>query len=41
MDLGDLPNRASKLITEWATRYKVDLLKMWQNKEFKPHPGLE
>jgi len=38
---GDLPPRALRLLTEWAEQYKNELLKMWENKEFKKLPGLE
>jgi len=38
---GDLPGRSRKLVREWAEIYKDDLLRMWQNNEFKQLPGLE
>ncbi len=38
---GDLPNRAQKMITEWANLYKNDLLEMWETQNFKSLPGLE
>ncbi len=38
---GDLPNRASKLVKEWADHHQSELLKMWETKEFKQLPGLE
>ncbi len=38
---GDLPNRAQKMITEWANLYKNDLLEMWETQNFKNLPGLE
>lgn len=38
---GDLPNRARKLVKEWASNYQADLLHMWQTNEFKQLPGLE
>lgn len=38
---GDLPNRAHKLVVEWAELHKNDLMKMWNNKEFKQLEGLE
>ncbi len=31
---GDLPNRAIKLVTEWALINKVELKNMWDNQEF-------
>ena len=38
---GDLPSRAHKLVKEWASEYKNELLHMWQTNEFKQLPGLE
>lgn len=38
---GDLPNRAQKLVTEWAQSYKGDLITMWETQEYKKLPGLE
>lgn len=38
---GDLPNRAQKLVKEWAAMYKGDLLEMWEKQQFKKLPGLE
>jgi hypothetical protein len=38
---GDLPNRAQKLVTEWAQLYKNELMTMWNTQEFKNLPGLE
>ena len=38
---GDLPTRSRKLVKEWATMYKSELLHMWQTNEFKQLPGLE
>ncbi len=38
---GDLPKRAQKMIKEWASLYKDDLMKMWKTQEFKNLPGLE
>ncbi len=38
---GDLPNRAQKLVTEWAQLYKNELMAMWKSQEFKQLPGLE
>jgi hypothetical protein len=37
---GDLPNRASKMVEEWATRYQTELLEMWQTQQFKKLPPL-
>jgi hypothetical protein len=38
---GDLPSRSRKLVEEWAAMYQSELLRMWQNNEFKQLPGLE
>jgi hypothetical protein len=37
---GDLPNRAKKLVREWAEINQDDLLKMWDNQEFRKLPPL-
>jgi hypothetical protein len=38
---GDLPSRSQKLVKEWGKQYQSELLRMWQNNEFKQLPGLE
>ena len=38
---GDLPNRAQRMVKEWAELYKKDLLEMWETQKFKKLPGLE
>ncbi len=38
---GDLPNRAEKLVMEWAALYQKDLLQMWSNQEFRKLPPLK
>lgn len=38
---GDLPNRAVKLILEWANMYKDELKTMWDRQEFYRLPPLE
>jgi hypothetical protein len=38
---GDLPNRAKKLVIEWATRYQDELLEMWTTQQFHKLPPLE
>ncbi len=38
---GDLPMRAQRLVKEWASLYKSDLLKIWNEQNFKKLPGLE
>ena len=38
---GDLPNRAKKLVIEWATINKDEMKKMWDAQEFYKLPPLE
>ena len=38
---GDLPNRAQKLVIEWATLYQQDLLTMWNSQEICKLPPLK
>jgi hypothetical protein len=38
---GDLPVRSQRLVKEWGTQYQSELMRMWQNNEFKQLPGLE
>jgi hypothetical protein len=38
---GDLPQRAVRMIKEWGTAYRKDLLEMWTTQKFKQLPGLE
>jgi hypothetical protein len=38
---GDLPNRAQKMIKEWAKQYQTELLDMWKTQKIKKLPGLE
>jgi hypothetical protein len=38
---GDLPGRARRLVVEWATRQKSELLEMWKTQRFQQLPGLE
>ena len=38
---GDLPNRAKKMVIEWATRYQTELLEMWASQQFHKLPPLE
>jgi hypothetical protein len=38
---GDLPLRARKLVTEWASRYQKELKTIWITREFKKLPPLE
>jgi len=38
---GDLPQRARKLVVEWATLYRNELKVMWKSQNFKKLPPLE
>jgi hypothetical protein len=38
---GDLPNRAQKMVNEWANRCRDDFLEMWKTQSFKKLPGLD
>ena len=38
---GDLPNRATKMVVEWAKIYQLELLKMWKTQEFNKLPPLK
>ena len=38
---GDLPNRAQKMVEEWAIMYQDDLSELWVTQKFKKLPGLE
>lgn len=38
---GDLPNRAKKLVLEWAGLNQNELIKMWNEQEFRKLPPLE
>lgn len=38
---GDLPNRATKMVVEWAKIYQPELLKMWKTQEFNKLPPLK
>jgi hypothetical protein len=38
---GDLPSRAVKLVKEWESEYKDELVKMWQTRDFIKLPGLK
>ena len=37
---GDLPNRAEILVLEWAELHQDELLKMWNDQEFRKLPPL-
>ena len=38
---GDLPQRALRIVKDWAKQYQSELLRMWKEKDFKKLPGLE
>ena len=38
---GDLPNRATKMVVEWAKTYQPELLRMWNTQEFNKLPPLK
>lgn len=38
---GDLPNRAERMLKEWANQHKAELLAMWKEQNFRQIPGLE
>jgi len=38
---GDLPQRAQRLVKEWAMLYQTELREMWTRQEFRQLPGLE
>lgn len=38
---GDLPNRAQKMVIDWAQMYQKDLLVMWETQEFRKLPPLK
>lgn len=37
---GDLPGCAQKMVVDWATMYQQDLLRMWNDQEFRKLPPL-
>lgn len=38
---GDLPNRAEKMVLEWAKLYQKDLLNIWNTQNFVKLPPLK
>ena len=38
---GDLPQRARKMITDWATQYQRELMDIWEKQEFRKLPPLK
>ncbi len=38
---GDLPNRAIKMVIEWASMYQKELLEMWNTQDFRKLPPLK
>lgn len=37
---GDLPNRAQKLVIEWAKQHQDEIMTMWETKTLKKLPPL-
>jgi hypothetical protein len=38
---GDLPDRARKLVAEWAQNYQKELKQIWESQEFRKLPPLQ
>ncbi|SMP38862.1 protein of unknown function [Desulfonatronum zhilinae] len=38
---GDLPQRAQRLVRDWAEQYRNELQQMWETQNYKKLPGLE
>ena len=38
---GDLPDRAERLVREWALKYQNELRNIWTTQEFTELPGLD
>ncbi len=38
---GDLPNRAKKLVLEWANLNQNELMNMWNEQKFRKLPPLD
>ncbi|MDM8531681.1 DUF4160 domain-containing protein [Anaerolineales bacterium HSG25] len=38
---GNLPNRARRMVEEWAGNYQTDLMEMWHSQEFRKLPRLK
>ena len=38
---GELPQRADRLVREWATQHQSELQEMWDSRKFRPLPGLD
>ena len=38
---GDLPDRAGKLVSEWAQAYQKELKQIWESQEFRKLPPLQ
>ena len=38
---GDLPNRAKKLVLEWAKLYQLELINMWNSQDITKLPDLK
>jgi len=38
---GDLPGTAKKLVRDWVSIHREELIKMWESQEFRQLPPLE
>lgn len=38
---GDLPNRAERMVRDWAATHQASLLDMWRTQNFVQLPGLD
>ena len=38
---GELPQRAQRLVRDWATQHQSAMLEMWKTQKFEQLPGLE
>jgi hypothetical protein len=38
---GDLPNRATTMVVEWAKIYQTELSRMWETQQFNKLPPLK
>jgi hypothetical protein len=38
---GNLPDRAQRLVRDWAEGHRAELLEMWMTQKYRKLPGLE
>lgn len=38
---GELPQRAQRLVRDWAGQHRADLQEMWRTQRFQELPGLD